>query len=133
MRPSRLPGERTTDRTRGLTMRSWSLRRLWQTALAGLCASIVAADGPPPRLKPALDALSADNLLLHIKVLASDAFEGRGPGTEGEEKTVAYLTAEFRKLGLKPGNPDGSYVQEVPLVGFQATSVVGSYSVGGKT
>jgi Zn-dependent M28 family amino/carboxypeptidase len=102
--------------------------------LTGLFAlALVAADGPPPRLRPALDALSADGLMSHIKVLASDAFEGRGPGTEGEDKTVAYLTDEFRKLGLKPGNPDGTYVQDVPLVGFQATSVSGSYTVGGKT
>ena len=35
--------------------------------------------------------------------------EGRGPGTPGEEKTVAYLTGQFQKMGLKPGNPDGTY------------------------
>ena len=40
----------------------------------------------------------------HVRVLASDDFEGRKPGTPGEEKTVAYLIEQFRKLGLKPGN-----------------------------
>ncbi len=57
-------------------------------------------------------------MLEHIKVLASDEFEGRAPGSPGEDKTVQYLTAQFQKLGLKPGNTDGSYVQKVPLVGI---------------
>jgi Zn-dependent M28 family amino/carboxypeptidase len=50
-----------------------------------------------------------------VRVLASDEFEGRAPGTPGEDKTVAYLVGQFRKLGLKPGNGD-SYLQSVPLV-----------------
>ena len=49
-----------------------------------------------------------------LRVLASDDFEGRKPGTRGEEKTVAYLTEQFKKLGLKPGNGQ-TYVQPVPL------------------
>ena len=51
----------------------------------------------------------------HVRVLASDDFQGRKPGTPGEDKTVAYLIENFRKLGLKPGN-GASYVQQVPLV-----------------
>ena len=43
---------------------------------------------------------------------------GARPGTKGEELTVKYLEDEFRKLGLKPGNTDGTYVQKVPLVGI---------------
>ena len=57
-------------------------------------------------------------LLEHIRQLSSDEFEGRAPGTPGEERTVQYLTAEFQKLGLKPGNTDGTYIQKVPLVGI---------------
>src|ERR1044071_8491949 len=74
----------------------------------------------PPELKPALDSVNADDILRHIKELSSDAYEGRGPGTEGENKTVNYITEQFKKLGLKPGNPDGTYVQKVPLAGFKA-------------
>ena len=51
----------------------------------------------------------------HIRILASDDFEGRRPGTPGEEKTVAYLVDQVKKLGLKPAN-GGSFVQAVPLV-----------------
>ena len=49
------------------------------------------------------------------RTLASDAFEGRAPGSAGEEKTIAFLTERFKAAGLKPGNGD-SWVQEVPLV-----------------
>jgi Zn-dependent M28 family amino/carboxypeptidase len=51
----------------------------------------------------------------HVRVLASDDFQGRKPGTPGEDKTVGYLIENFHKLGLKPGN-GASYVQQVPLV-----------------
>lgn len=65
--------------------------------------------------------ISPTRLLEHIRVLSSDEFEGRAPGTPGEEKTVAYITEQFKALGLAPGNPDGSYVQQVPLVGLITT------------
>jgi Zn-dependent M28 family amino/carboxypeptidase len=64
--------------------------------------------------------IRADSLLGHIKVLASDEFEGRAPGTHGEDLTITYLTSEFQRMGLAPGNPDGSYLQRVPLVGYSA-------------
>jgi hypothetical protein len=54
-----------------------------------------------------------------VRVLSSDDFEGRRPGTAGGDKTVAFLAERFRKLGLKPGNGTGksaSFLQEVPLV-----------------
>ncbi|MGE0443368.1 MAG: M28 family metallopeptidase [Gemmatimonadales bacterium] len=67
---------------------------------------------------PATAVLSGDRLLQDIKTLASDEFLGRGPGTEGEERTVAFLEAQFREIGLEPGNPDGTWIQKVPLVGI---------------
>jgi len=73
-----------------------------------------------PDLKPALESISSEGLLRHIKVLASDEYEGRAPGTKGEDLTVTYLTDQFTKLGLKPGNPDGTFVQKVPLIGLKA-------------
>src|SRR3984957_11701240 len=57
----------------------------------------------------------------HVRVLASDDFQGRKPGTPGEDKTVGYLIENFRKLGLKPGNGT-SYVQQVPLVQITASA-----------
>ena len=69
----------------------------------------------------AMPKIESAAVMNHIKTLASDEFEGRAPGTPGEEKTVQYLEAEFKKLGLKPGNTDGTYIQKVPLVGIIGT------------
>lgn len=91
-----------------------------------------AAPGGDEPLKAAFDSITVEGILQHIKVLASDEYEGRGPGTPGEEKTVAYLTEQLRGMGLKPGNPDGTFEQKVPLAGFLATKVQGSIQVGGK-
>jgi Zn-dependent M28 family amino/carboxypeptidase len=68
---------------------------------------------PPP--------ISAAEYERHIVTLSSDEFEGRKPGTAGERKTVDYLVAEFKKLGLAPGNGD-SYLQQVPIVEITAGS-----------
>jgi Zn-dependent M28 family amino/carboxypeptidase len=54
-----------------------------------------------------------------VKVLASDEYEGRGPATAGEEKTIAYLSQQFQAAGLQPGGDpvDGKrqWTQAVPL------------------
>ena len=60
-----------------------------------------------------LERIAAE-LHQHIAELASDAYEGREPGTPGEDKTVAYLVKTFEALGLKPGNGE-SWTQEVPI------------------
>src|SRR4051812_25925179 len=82
---------------------------------------------PPPQPAPStsqhepigqLPAIDLDQLLAHTKKLSSDEFEGRAPGTKGEELAVNYLADQFRKAGLKPGNTDGTYFQPVPLVGI---------------
>ncbi|MBK7876497.1 MAG: M28 family peptidase [Planctomycetes bacterium] len=70
--------------------------------------------------------ISASAMLAHVEVLASDAFEGRLPGTRGEELTVDYLVRHAKQIGLEPGHPDGSFVQQVPLIGFR-TQATGSF------
>jgi len=73
-------------------------------------------------LEPAFSSITSEGMLAHIRTLSSDAFEGRAPGTPGEDSTVAYLTAQFKALGLSPGNPDGSFVQGVELIGYTGSS-----------
>jgi Zn-dependent M28 family amino/carboxypeptidase len=51
-----------------------------------------------------------------VKVLASDAFAGRAPGTPGEDKTVAYLIEQLAAIGIQPGGPDGQWTQAVPMM-----------------
>jgi Zn-dependent M28 family amino/carboxypeptidase len=61
------------------------------------------------------DAIDAGDFAEHVKVLSSDAFEGRGPGTPGEDKTVEYIRAQMQRIGLQPGN-HGQWFQTVPMV-----------------
>jgi Zn-dependent M28 family amino/carboxypeptidase len=93
-------------------------------SVLGLAAATFAADPVP--------VISSAKILERTKVLSSDEFEGRAPGSPGENKTVAYLVDEFKKLGLKPGNPDGTYIQNVPLVGISSTPTL-SFTLDGRT
>ena len=93
--------------------------------------SATASNAVPTELKPALDSITANDIMQHIKVISADEYEGRGPGTKGEELTVKYLTEQFQRIGLKPGNPDGTFVQNVPLVGFTGAPTA-SFTAGGK-
>ncbi len=79
---------------------------------------------------PAQPAITAAELRRHVEILASDDFEGRLPGTPGGVKTVDYLVEAFRGAGLAPGNPDGSYLQAVPLVGLTSDADMGLHVRG---
>lgn len=94
--------------------RSSSVCRLLLATLS-LAPSFARAADPAPG-----PDIRAEELLGHVKVLASDEFEGRAPGSKGEELSVRYLSEQFKALGLKPGNPDGTYIQEVPLAGIRS-------------
>jgi Zn-dependent M28 family amino/carboxypeptidase len=107
---------------------SWLLLALFFAA----AASVLGDDELTERLQPALEAITPDGLLAHIKILASDEFEGRSPGTKGEDLSVKYITDQFKKIGLKPGNPDGTYTQEVPLAGIKSEPRM-SFVIGDKT
>src|SRR5829696_4799517 len=102
--------------------------------LAGSCGSRVEDARAPDRarVQSAAATITGDEILGHIRVLSADGFEGRGPGTPGEASTVAYLTRELQRMGLEPGNPDGTYTQEVPLVGITSTWTA-SVDVKGRT
>jgi len=107
------------------------MKRLIYLSFALSTLSFIAADAPLQPPKQAEDAIDRDGLLEHIKVLGSDRFEGRAPGTRGEDLSVEYITEQFKKLGLKPGNPNGTYVQEVPLAGI-VTAPSAAFTVGDK-
>jgi Zn-dependent M28 family amino/carboxypeptidase len=80
-----------------------------------------------------LPALDLDELLTHTKMLSSDEFEGRAPGSKGETLSVTYLADQFKKVGLKPGNTDGTYFQKVPLVGITPAPAPLLFKKGGKS
>ena len=101
----------------------WSV--LMTTALVTGCnknqppAAQQAASSPLP--VASMPKIDQQKILDHIKVLSSDEYQGRAPGTKGEDLSVKYIQDQFTQLNLKPGNPDGTYVQKVPLVGITGT------------
>jgi Zn-dependent M28 family amino/carboxypeptidase len=78
--------------------------------------STAQTDIPAPAAAHAFhDAIDPGDFAEHVRTLASDAFEGRGPGTPGEDKSVDYIKAQFQRIGLQPGN-HGEWFQTVPMV-----------------
>src|SRR5690242_1851024 len=98
-------------------------------------AAAPAADAPAAAtasthgFKPAIDG---DDFAEMVKTLASDEFEGRGPGSVGEERTIEYIRAQMQRIGLQPGNGD-SYFQDVPMVETTADPATRlTLTIGGK-
>ena len=75
--------------------------------------------GPTPtkEMRRAQETITVELLRAHTEFLADDLLEGRGPGTRGGELAANYIAAQFRRLGLLPGGENGSYFQNVPMVG----------------
>jgi Zn-dependent M28 family amino/carboxypeptidase len=90
---------------------------VWVGTLAALAALSGCSSGPASP-GAALASFSGDRMLANIRTLSSDEFEGRGPGSKGEQLTIQFLLDQFRAAGLEPGNPDGTFLQSVPLVGI---------------
>jgi len=76
------------------------------------------------------NSINSEQLVEHIKVLASDEFEGRAPSSKGEKLTLEYLTQQLTAVGFKPGNGD-SFLQAVPMVSIEASPEM-SLSIGDK-
>jgi Zn-dependent M28 family amino/carboxypeptidase len=88
-------------------------------AAALVLAATACASVPAGRAAPA--QVSEATLRDVTRTLSLDEFEGRAPGTPGEEKTLAYLVQQFARAGLQPGN-HGSWFQDVPLVEITASN-----------
>src|SRR3954469_7312268 len=117
-----------------------NIRPLFILALIAGCAKTGAESGASsssegandPAVARAAEAITAPDLLQHIKDLSDDSLEGRAPGTPGEDKAVAYLQSQFKSIGLAPGNPDGTYIQKVDLIGYTSRPTA-SFTARGKT
>ncbi len=90
-------------------------------SLAAGVSMLSCALGPPGvSVEQAEQAITAQGLLGHLRTLASDEFEGRGMASEGERRTLDYLVEQFRRAGLRPGHPDGGWLQAEPFVGVRS-------------
>lgn len=84
------------------------MNRRFAIVLAALAGAACARESEPP-------SISAEEIAEHIAALASDAFQGRGPGQAGGDMAVEYIATHFVEYGLQA--PGGSYRQAVPMVG----------------
>jgi Zn-dependent M28 family amino/carboxypeptidase len=78
------------------------------------------AQAIPPALKAAETAIDGEKIRAHVRFLADDLLEGRGPGLRGGELAAKYIATQFALYGLKPGGDDGTYLQQVNFVGMKA-------------
>ncbi len=103
-----------------------------QNAAASPTPTTTAATGLPAELKPATDSINADDLMRHIKTLSRPtSSRAAAPARRARRRRSRTSPSSSSALGLKPGNPDGTFVQKVPLVGFRAEPEA-SIKAGGK-
>ncbi|NNM77658.1 M28 family peptidase [Sphingomonas sp. ID1715] len=69
----------------------------------------------------------------HVRILSADAFHGRGPTQAGEQPTLDYISKQFAAAGLEPAGPNGSWLQDVPLIRFDRSSASASMTVAGRS
>jgi Zn-dependent M28 family amino/carboxypeptidase len=92
---------------------------------AGLMAAIPAATAAEPQLglpndvMAAMQGIDAHRIGAHVRFLAGDLLEGRGPGTRGGDIAANYIAAQFALSGLQPAGDGGGYLQKVDFVGVQ--------------
>ena len=85
-------------------------------SLAASTALILALPAAAQPEEMAGTEIEADRLVQTVRTLASDQFEGRAPGTAGEDRTIGYLIGRLQALGLEPGGENGTWTQKVPLL-----------------
>ena len=78
-------------------------------------ANVPEIAGVPAAARQAADSIDPEKIRAHVRFLADDLLEGRGPGTRGGDIAAKYIAAQFALDGLKPAGDDGSYFQKVPL------------------
>jgi Zn-dependent M28 family amino/carboxypeptidase len=96
----------------------WVEEGTMKKGLAALAALLAVAAAPPAR------HVDMQRMSDVTRVLASDAFQGRAPGTPGEDKTIPYLIEQFKAAGLEPAGENGSWTQQVPMIHTQLKTPV---------
>jgi Zn-dependent M28 family amino/carboxypeptidase len=103
----------------------WSLQSFCsvsgQDAIADKAARTQAPSLSEAEIKEA-SVIDEATLRAHVRFLADDLLEGRGPGSRGDALTQLYIATQFQSLGLKPASADGTWLQPVPLVGVRTIS-----------
>ncbi|MEO6805056.1 MAG: M28 family peptidase [Edaphobacter sp.] len=95
------------------------LRSTAALAASLLLTAAVLAQNVPPAVKAAEASINPENIRAHVKFLSDDLLEGRGPGLRGSEIAAKYIATQFALYGLKPGGDDGTYLQQINMVGMK--------------
>ena len=104
-----------------------------RTPLLLTAALLALAPAAFAQTAPGEPVFSADEVRAHVSFLADDLLEGRNAGTRGYDVAARYVATRFAALGLKPGAPDGSWYQQVPLAEFELDAAKpASITVGSK-
>jgi len=78
-------------------------------------ATVPEIEGLPQAARAAAASIDSEKIRAHVRFLALDLLEGRGPGTRGDALAAEYIATQFALAGLKPAGENGSYFQRVPL------------------
>jgi Zn-dependent M28 family amino/carboxypeptidase len=103
-------------------MRSLRSSFLLLLMVALLGASLAAQKKAATSARPqggSIEMPDAEKIRAHVKFLASDLLEGRGTGQRGGDIAAEYIATQFELYGLKPGAENGSYFQDVPMMGVK--------------
>ena len=99
-------------------------------AISLLAISVnVLAQTVPPAVKAAEASIDPEKIRAHVKFLSDDLLEGRGPGLRGSEIAAQYIATQFALYGLKPGGDNGTYLQQINMVGMNAISAKSTMSL----
>src|SRR5689334_20197711 len=91
---------------------------MMKAVLLATFAGLLAAAAPPA------SHVDVHRMSEMTRVLASDEFQGRAPGTAGEQKTIPYLIEQFKAAGLEPAGEGGGWTQRVPMIHTKLTGPV---------
>ena len=99
-------------------------------ALLAACGGSTSSVAPPAPSAATTPAITPQDLRTRISIFADDSMQGRRTGTPGNAKGNAYIAAELRRLGLRPGGDSGSFLQRVPLMRFRVDSAGATLRAG---
>jgi len=88
--------------------------------LSAAAPTAAPAQNIPSAVKAAEASIDPEKIRAHVKFLADDLLEGRGPGLRGSEIAAQYIATQFALYGLKPGGDNGTYLQQINFVGMNA-------------
>src|SRR5450755_4011446 len=83
----------------------------------------------PPAIKAAEASIDAEKIRAHVRFLADDLLEGRGPGLRGAELAAKYIATQFALYGLKPGGDNGTYFQQIDFFGVTVKREATSFAL----